>query len=230
MEVSTSTAPASRLVPDVPLRVGSPIARATYDLMAGERIVHLDCAERERVSHATATVRRLLLGRGTEQVRFLANTVSAARELADMVVSRLVNYGDDLQFSVSDGTRAARQVGPRRAPSGGMIRVRSAGGHPTRRGSSGVNLDLAVIGFEDHPPRGLQYQYPLSQDMLDRAAGGLFALRGTYAHQVLVVGPHREWHALAPVLLGVVQGAAVPALALPWGPIPLDVMLAGAPQ
>lgn len=209
----------------MPLRVGSPIARVVYDLMAGERIVHLDCAERERATYAVAVIRRLLQARHSS-VLCIANSREAASELSARIRSRLLNYGDEDSYALWDPARGSRMVGGQ--PGGTHShRVDVVSGAPDAFRSPRHRCgDLALIGWHDKPWRGLRTQdaWPQGQRQIRE---------GIFAYQVLTVGPRQDWHSLAPVMLAPDRpvGAIDPLdLAQPWGPIPLDVMLAGASQ
>ncbi len=213
------------LVPDAILGVGSPIATATYQLMAGQTVVTLACDPAKRPTFATAIARRLMLNRTSSAINFMAHSAEAANRLAMKVRNRLANYGDEELLGVYDPIDGLRAPGNRHGVfSRSQINVRSGpADSPT---GAAEKAHLLVVGFDDQPWRGAKSQ-PCWDDAVDFRGFTQFPHRGNYGVQVLVLSPAPVWNQIVPRLIVPDEALYEPRGDLPWGEIPLDVLLAG---
>lgn len=217
--------PTRALVPDQVLEVGSPIARATYQLMTGQPVVRLVCEPPARPAMAAAAARRLLMG-DEGRVTFVANSAPAAKGLAVKVRNRLGNYADRDIIGVHDPVEGLS--GPRHQRGvfrSSWIRVVSGpGDSPT---GAAERAHLIVVGFDDRPWRGARSQ-PCWDDAVDFRGFTQFPHRGNYGVQVLLLSDQPVWERVLPRLVMPAQALYEPRGDRPWGPIPIDVLLAGS--
>lgn len=211
------------LVPDRVLRVDTPIAKATYAIMAGERVVHLDCPDRDRLRHAIAVVRRLLIAKATGRISFVVNNTGRSTFFSACAAPAIDSYDNpwaaDVWDEVAGYTRTRTDLRQRTEQT---IRILKFESGPSALSRPTAFAHLLVLGLDDKPFRGMA-GYPPHRWGATR--GGL------YGHQILTVGPCREWHRLAERLLVPLDTLATRVL-MPdggpvWGEIPPEVLLAG---
>lgn len=128
------------LVPDQVLRAESPIARATFAIMAGERQVHLDCSDRNRLRHAVAVavavVSRLLTARATGRVSFMVNNSGRSTFFSACAAQAIDSYSNrGWWMSGTKRSATPHEAGPARlrADPHHEVRVRPVDTEPAHR-------------------------------------------------------------------------------------------------
>lgn len=179
------------------LRVGSPEARATVQVFAGDPVVTLAALRpRDNLAAACAVVEQLLLARPTADIAFVARD----REHRSQLTRRLKHRFDRMSSNITafQSTNIPSTFFLR---DGKWSHVVVTEGELMRHAP-----DLVVADFTDH-------QFPLSYAPIDQA---------------LLVGP-----APTSVIDEATQDAELLSSVLDrqrtWGPVPVEVILAGTP-
>ena len=212
-----------------PLAVGSPEARALHGLMTGQRIVHANCDRDGVLDLVAAVVVRLHRAAPDEPFSLLTTSNERAAKVAVEIHERtqLLPGGRDLMGHSELGgllTDGRRPTGPRpplgnfAVVSGSLRRFRVA---PNKLPTT----SLLIAGLDDQPWRGLQSQmrWGTAVAALER---GEAAKANRYGKQILVVGPPHAWHYQ---LSNMLTGPDHPYTDRPWGEVPVEIFLAGAP-
>ena len=189
------------------LVVGSPIAQALYRLMAGEKLVVVDGIPARRATAVAARIAaHLLVHRSENSVMWIASDAQAGRRLAGRLRRQYHPTRHDPPIRVfQDGLSYwAAMVNARSRPA---TRVTSRGQVSTRTADVAVLLP-EMVG--DYP--GVAWSTEGSREPLFSAG------------QVLLIGP------AGPLVREDCAAMAARRNVADWGDMPLEVLLAGAPQ
>lgn len=216
------------------LQPGSPTARAVYDLMTGARMVRLDCDPDHRLDNALGVAGHLLRS-GTRRIVFVVNSKQQAVALAAAVVPALPTSDGPFVVASAAGVSlghgiVANTMRFRGVPDSAAA-VQFVSGLPRTYRLNRATMPAApliVVGLDDRPWKGLAGSMSWTEADDARHAGQP-QRACPFGRQVLVVGPHHDWHNQLSKLIAP-PGKVSYLRDGPWGPIPTEVILAGAPR